>query len=165
MKYALLNRRQFMLSASLVLAGAVAPRGAAWLTWADDPGPARPDFDQLLSLARTLFPHASFPDKVYEDVLKASVTTLAPQLDAAAAALDQAAGGKWKTLDGAARIDILSQLESAGWFGPIRDAVRAGLYLGAPFYALIGYEGSSKEYGGYLGRGAGEIDWLPGGQS
>jgi hypothetical protein len=55
----------------------------------------------------------------------------------------------------------MHEVESKGYFAAIQGAVRAGIYLNPVFWKHIGYPGSSKEYGGYLHRGAGDIDWLP----
>jgi hypothetical protein len=32
--------------------------------------------------------------------------------------------------------------------------------MGAAYWKHVGYPGPSKDFGGYLRRGAGEIDWL-----
>ena len=40
-------------------------------------------------------------------------------------------------------------------------AVRAELYYLPAVWALLGFEGSSVEFGGYVDRGFDDIDWLP----
>lgn len=55
----------------------------------------------------------------------------------------------------------MREIETEPCFVAIRNHVRAGIYYGAAFWKLVGYPGPSKDFGGYLGRGAGEIDWLP----
>jgi hypothetical protein len=55
----------------------------------------------------------------------------------------------------------MRELDGEGFFAAIQGTIRAGLYLNPVFWDHIDYPGSSTEFGGYLNRGAGDIDWLP----
>lgn len=121
----------------------------------------------MVRMARLLYPHDVLADEVYADVLDhalsdaASGVALAQQLDQATAALAELSGGAWQTLDPAAQIEAMRGIESKPWFAAIQNQVRAGIYNGPAFWKHVGYPGPSKDSGGYLHRGAGEIDWLP----
>ena len=44
----------------------------------------------------------------------------------------------------------------------MRSTTIEHLYRNREVWQLVGYEGSSVEYGGYIDRGFDDIDWLPG---
>jgi hypothetical protein len=77
-----------------------------------------------------------------------------------AAALAAQSGGRWQDLDAAAQIEAMRGLGNEAFFAAIQNQVRAGIYMGAAYWKHVGYPGPSKDFGGYLRRGAGEIDWL-----
>jgi hypothetical protein len=49
-------------------------------------------------------------------------------------------------------------------FAAIQAAVQTRLYNHPAVWARLGYEGPSYDKGGYIGRGAGRVDWLPEGR-
>jgi hypothetical protein len=111
--------------------------------WAESASPLDDSLRQaMLRMARLLFPHDALGDDVYAEILDralsdvASGTEFAEQLEATADAL-------------------------ARYFLAIQNQVRVGIYNGAAFWKHVGYPGPSKGFGGYLHRGAGDIDWLP----
>jgi hypothetical protein len=61
----------------------------------------------------------------------------------------------------AGQLNALRAAQEHSFFPVVRDAVRLHLYNHPAVWALINYEGPSWPKGGYLNRGAGEIDWLP----
>ncbi len=85
----------------------------------------------------------------------------ARQLDEAASALTARAGADWRDLDPATQIQAMRAIEAEPFFAAIRGAVQHGIYNGQAFWKHVGYPGPSKDFGGYLHRGAGDIDWLP----
>ena len=121
----------------------------------------------MTRMARLLFPHDALTDEVYAEILDralsdaAAADTFAEHLEAAAAALDRQSGGSWWQLDEAGQIDAMRGVEAEPFFAAIQNRVRAGVYNGTAFWDHIGYPGPSKGFGGYLHRGAGDIDWLP----
>jgi hypothetical protein len=73
----------------------------------------------------------------------------------------RAAGGGWLGLEKEAQIAALRAIEDGAFFAAVRAGVRDRLYASPAVWAAIGYPGSSLEFGGYLNRGYGDIDWLP----
>jgi len=121
----------------------------------------------MLRMARLVYPHDALADAVYSGVLDRSLSAVATgtefrnQLDQATAALDARAGRPWLELDTDAQLAVMRDVEQEAFFVAIRDAVRTGIYNDPTFWKHIGYGGPSKDLGGYLHRGAGDIDWLP----
>lgn len=168
-----LTRRRFVVSA-IALSGAAGSvlrpdLFAVSRAWAESEALLDDSLrKQMLRMARLLFPHDALSDDVYAGVLElalsntASNDEFAAQLDAAAAALDLQSGASWQTLDEAAQLDAMHSIEAEPYFGAIREHVRLGIYNSPAFWEHVGYAGPSKSFGGYLHRGAGDIDWLPG---
>jgi hypothetical protein len=165
--------RRRLLVAVVAFSGAAAiglePR-LSFLSRAWAESPAQPDTGvraAMLRMARLLYPHDALPDSVYAGILDRALSDVAAradfgkQLDQAAAALDARAGRPWQDLDLAAQIAAMRGIETEAFFVAIEDAVRAGIYNDPAFWKHVGYPGPSKGFGGYLHRGAGEIDWLP----
>ena len=121
----------------------------------------------MVRMARLLFPHDALADDVYAEILDgalsdtASSSAFAAYLEAAATNLDRQSGGNWWGLDEPEQIDAMRSIAEEPYFVAIREQVRLGVYNGAAFWQHIGYPGPSKGFGGYLYRGAGDIDWLP----
>jgi len=120
-----------------------------------------------LRMARLIYPHDALGDEVYAGILDQALENVvsgeefAAQLDAAAAALDKESGGDWSTVDAAAQVEAMRKVETQPFFAAIVNQVRFGLYFSPAYWAHVGYPGPSKDFGGYLHHGAGEIDWLP----
>ena len=122
----------------------------------------------LIRLLRVAYPHPSFPDGPYQrtadavvDKVGASVfqaVSLTHGLDSLDAAAD---GGSFVDLDDAAAYALLREAESADFFKLIRSVAVVSLYNDPETWAILGYEGSSYEHGGYLHRGFDDLDWLP----
>jgi hypothetical protein len=117
----------------------------------------------ILGVARTLFPHDFLGDDRYLRIVAA--------IDAKAAA-DQGVAAMVKTalgafpddftaMEEARREDYLRNLEGSPFFRLVHQETIAGLYGDPTVSALLGYEGSSVEHGGYLERGFDDIAWLP----
>jgi len=121
----------------------------------------------LLRIARLLYPHEALSDKVYLDVIAPLQVALADRsspagpLTAGRASLNDAAGGDWLGADMQTQIAALRSIESSAFFQTVREAVRTKLYNHPAVWELLGFEGSSVEYGGYIDRGFADIDWLP----
>jgi len=123
--------------------------------------------DAMVRMARLLYPHEAMSDEFYGEVLNNSLSatagdsSFAALLKAAEQALNVAEAGKWVDLSEVQQLAVMQEVEGMGFFAAIQGAVRAGIYLNPVFWEHIGYPGSSKEFGGYINRGAGDIDWLP----
>jgi hypothetical protein len=138
--------------------------------WAESGAALDPDLRKaMVRMARLLFPHDALPDDTYAGVLDQALSAtagseaFAAHLEAAAAALDRHSGddGSWRALDEAEQLDAMRSIESEPYFAAIREQVRIGIYNSPAFWEHVGYPGPSKDFGGYLHRGAGDIDWLP----
>ena len=160
------TRRRFLV-ASITLSGIAGSLPAARVF---AQGPAALDAQSLGTLsrmARRLYPHAAIADEVYAEVIIGALESaagdpaLAGALDAAEASLNAGQDGDFIELDEAAQIQALEAIESAPFFAAIQATVLAGVYNHRAVWELVGYGGPSWQQGGYLNRGAGEIDWLP----
>lgn len=167
-----LSRRRFVVALAAFWGGAGSTLAPGLLStslaWANSEDPADDEVHAaMVRMARLLYPHDALPDDVYARVLDqvlsdtASGKEFGTRLDAAAAALDERSGVSWLALDAAAQIDAMRSIENEPFFVAIQNTVRAGIYNSPSFWQHVGYEGPSKDFGGYRNRGAGEIDWLP----
>jgi hypothetical protein len=55
---------------------------------------------------------------------------------------------------------VPEELQTEPFFGAILNQTIDVLYRNRDVWKLLGYEGSSIEYGGYLNRGFNDVDWL-----
>jgi len=167
-----LTRRRFLVAVIALsgAAGAALEPGLFQLgrAWAETPGQINDTVRfAMVRMARLLYPHDALADEVYADVLDQALTDTATgadftgQLEEAAAALAERSGGAWQDLDVSAQIEAMQGIETASYFAAIQNSVRNGIYNGAAFWKHVGYPGPSKNFGGHLHHGAGEIDWLP----
>jgi hypothetical protein len=166
------TRRRFVVAAiglTGVATGTLGPAAMrAGLAWAQS-GRAVDDstLDVMTKMARRLFPHEALSDRAYLDVLNAALAapaeddSFATILADAEAALDAGQPRRFVDLEATAQIEVLRRHEQADFFLAIQAAVRNGIYTHPEFLSHIGYPGPSFAAGGYLNRGAGEIDWLP----
>lgn len=166
------TRRRFLVAAITFSACASGTLGPSMLrmsiAWAESHGDLDQEtMDAMLRMARLLYPHDAMPDEFYADILDAALSATASDssfaelLKAADDVLNSTRSGNWIELDEAQQLTVMREVESMGFFAAIQGAVRAGIYLNPIFWNHIGYPGSSKEQGGYLHRGSGDIDWLP----
>ena len=167
-----LTRRRFVVALAALsgAAGSIMSPGLFPLSqaWAQSQNRVEPEvLGAMARMARLLYPHDALADEVYAEVLDralsdaASGADFAADLEAAGAALAKRSGGEWLQLGTEEQVEVMREIESAGYFTGIQAAVQAGIYNGAAFWKHVGYPGPSKDFGGYVGRGAGEIDWLP----
>jgi len=168
----LLTRRRFVTAALVFSGAATVPLAGNLLqvsrAWAEAGASVDPQvMAAMVRMARLLYPHDRLLDAVYAEVLDQALSDVATgaefarQLDQAAAGLDGSLGGDWMSADATSQIRAMRDVASENWFAAIRGRVQFGIYNGAAFWKLVGYPGPSKDFGGYLHHGAGEIDWLP----
>jgi len=121
----------------------------------------------MLRIARQLFPHNALDDPVYLDVLEplharvAADPKILAELESGWDELDTFAGGDWLGADLEIQLAALESIEDSDFFEMVYEAVRVELYYHPVVWNLLGFEGSSVEYGGYIDRGFDNIDWLP----
>ena len=118
-------------------------------------------------LARAMFPHRDLDDSYYFAVVEkldqraaesAQTRTL---IRDGLALMDAAADGAWLDLPVPEKLQILETLQTEPFFATVLNHTIDVLYRNPDVWKLVGYEGSSIEYGGYLNRGFNDIDWLP----
>lgn len=122
--------------------------------------------DDVMALAKTLYPHAGLPDAVYALAVKAVDAEAAKPhgkstLAAGIQALDTASKGQWLKLDAAARTRVVKAIESDPFVQAVRAQCVTSLYDNDMAYAHFGYEGAAYDKGGYLHRGFNDLTWLP----
>ena len=169
-----MNRRQFLQSSGVAVAGTVAAVGAGTVlidangAWAMslkalDEHSAK----TLVQLCRRMYPHDRLGDVHYAKVVEgldgkaAGDPATAKLLAEGVAGLDQAVGGvKWLHLSDGYKLEAMKRIESTPFFQTVRGAVVTGLYNDPNVWRHFGYEGSSWEFGGYINRGFDDLAWL-----
>lgn len=164
-----LSRRRFIVAA-LTVAGAAAVQGQALLlggrAWAESKT-GEASRTALIRVARILYPHRALDDAVYAEVLDRAMAQVADDslfdrlLWEAELALDEAAGGTFLEAAPEAQLAALQSIDQEAYWIPIQFAVAGHLYSHPKAWAMMGYEGPSWQQGGWIDRGAGDIDWLP----
>ena len=167
-----LSRRRFLVAAIALSGIASGIPGPSVLrlsrAWAQSGTPLEEDISRaLVQMARRLYPHDAISDEVYaqvlDDVLAATVDdeSFAETLRSAEQALNSQQQADFIDLDADAQIEAMRAVEKMNFFAAIQSAVKIRVYNHPAIWRALGYEGPSYEQGGYLNRGAGEIDWLP----
>ena len=161
MRDSTLTRRRFLVAAitftGVATGTTLLSASKAWAQSGDGPGSV------MLRLARLMFPHDRVADEVFAEVLDDALGATAAD-GSFAATLDTAANAlpaDFMALDEATQVEALKALQDETFVGAIFFAVRLRLYNHPAAWAVMGYEGPSWQKGGYLNRGAGEIEWLP----
>ncbi|QKG69978.1 hypothetical protein [Erythrobacter mangrovi] len=156
-----IDRRSFLASSSVsVLAIAI---GGCGVSSSID---ARQE-QALLQMAQHLYPHEGLASSEFKASIAALVSSvrsdpqLAERVGQGITALDKQAGGDWLRAAGPRQAEALASLEQSSFFTEVQTKVRVELYNRPAAWEIIGYEGPSVEYGGYLERGYDDIDWLP----
>jgi hypothetical protein len=120
----------------------------------------------LTQACRLLFPHDSLGQSVYLEAVKgldARITANAENAALIAQAVKFLQGetdGAWEKAGVEQQLAALRAGQREPWFFFLRESTIESLYRNPVVWKLVGYEGSSIEYGGYLERGFDDIDWL-----
>lgn len=164
------TRRRFLAAtlafSGLATVGSVSIIFSPAVAWAAASGRAG-GREALVRIARHLYPHKALDDSVYVDVVDSilesasSNSTLAQSLDSLIESLDKAHGSSWITAEPSLQVRLLADAESQPHFTAARIQVLTRLYNHPATWELIGYDGPSVQYGGYVDRGFDAIDWLP----
>lgn len=144
-------------------AGAIGPAalrfGAAWAQSGDA------DTNKtLVRLARLMLPHAELADDVYAEVLGDALAATADKSSTITALLDSQQDDAFIDVDEEPQLVAMRAVESEELFTTILAALKTNMYGHPKVWDVIHYEGPTYQDGGYLNRGAGEIDWLPEGE-
>jgi len=121
----------------------------------------------LRKLAYLLFPHPKLPAGPYQALAKtlaaraSSDAAFAQQLNSGVAKLDAGSATPWLEQSEQQQLIAVERIAGSPFFRLMRRATIEHLYRNRKVWKLIGYEGSSVEFGGYVDRGFDDIDWLP----
>jgi hypothetical protein len=168
-----LSRRQFLQLAQQLAIGASAYSICPLALRADDLEALKLTYIDaseglmLAQLSRFLFPHDDLSDSVYLNVVRDIGVDIESNdetrilITDAAALLKHKAGGDWLKTKEQEKFRIFESLENTPFFRYLHWRTIESLYRSPKVWKLLGYQGSSLEYGGYLHRGFDDIDWLP----
>ena len=155
------TRREFIqLAVSLALASLGGRTGAR--------GSTNMDHNEVLpDVVYQLFPHSGLSKDVYEQVTEQlgvrieQSGELTAMLDEALETLAENTGRKWPELADGEQTAWLVTIQHTAFFQFVRNETLNGIYRHPLTWELLGFEGSSLEFGGYINRGFNDIDWLP----
>jgi len=136
---------------------------------ADEISPLWSDIHQkvLSDVLFQLFPHQKLHQEVYQQVairIGDKVQQSKELLPLMSRAMDKMANGsyeKWMTLSAQEKTASLKTLQRTPFFQFTLNEAINGIYHHPDTWRLLGFEGSSLEFGGYINRGFNDIDWLP----
>jgi hypothetical protein len=165
------TRRRFLAAAIAfagITGGTIGPAalrfGSAWA----QTGVARDasTYDAIIRMARLLLPHDALSDDTYADVFNDALTaTLGDDLLTAVEDLLNAQQSTvFMSIDEEAQLAAIRGIENEAAFAGLLAALKTHMYGHPAVWEVLGYEGPSYQNGGYLNRGAGDIDWLPEGE-
>lgn len=158
------TRREFLeLNISLALVS-LCPRAGTSETaalWRGD------DEGVLSDIIYQFFPHPRLSNDVYNQVVE-QVNTRIAQSDELTVMMNQAMESlvgserkKWTVLTGVEKQELLKEIQQTPFFQFVLNEALSGVYRHPITWELLGFEGSSLEFGGYINKGFNDIDWLP----
>ena len=118
----------------------------------------------LLILTRAMFPFSELDDSHYLAVIEYLDTQpleLIQLVRDGLAQLDAAVGGNWLDASVDEKLGAMESLQTEPFFGAVLNQTIDVLFRSPEVWEIVGYQGSSIEFGGYLHRGFNDIDWLP----
>ena len=121
----------------------------------------------LTAMARALVPHEFIADEKYLgaalslDQQAATRPGIEPVLVDGLQRMDANAPPNWLAASVDDKLATLEQLQREDFFRIALHGTIDTLYRDPEVFQVLGYEGSSIEFGGYLTRGFDDIDWLP----
>lgn len=167
----LLTRRGTMRRIALAVSLTLVP-GHALAAVAPKPAPT-PDRRTLATAAllHAAFPHKGLDGAFYQGVatsyiaeLKATPPALA-ELDRGIGLLDGSYIAPFAQLPGVIQKGLVEKVDQEPFFKALLWRGAELIYRDPTVWKLVGFEGSSVEYGGYHERGFDDIDWLPKGKA
>ena len=121
----------------------------------------------LPDIVYQLFPHERLDKDVYEQVteqLNAKISQsgeLTTMLDNAMEVLSGNSHENWFALPESRKVEAIKEIRHTPFFQFVLNQTLGGVYRHPLTWELLGYEGSSLEFGGYINRGFNDINWLP----
>lgn len=119
---------------------------------------------RLTVFTRALFPFSQLDDSHYLEVvehLDKQPAELVDLIRSGLSRLDGAVDGNWLEASVDDKLRAMEALQSDAFFGAVLNQTIDVLFRNPDVWKLVGYQGSSIEFGGYLYRGFDDIDWLP----
>lgn len=119
------------------------------------------------ALLRVAFPHARLTPDFYRSVAELYVKEIAAKPAAIAehdrglALLDGNYMAPFASLPPVIQKGLVEKIDQEPFFKAILWSGAELVYRDQAVWKMVGYEGSSLEYGGYHDRGFNDIDWLP----
>lgn len=119
------------------------------------------------ALLRTAFPHGRLTPDFYRGVAETYLGEIAAKPAAVAehdrglALLDGNHIAAFADLPAVIRKGLVEKIDQEPFFKAILWRGAELIYRDRSVWKMVGYEGSSLEYGGYHDRGFDDIDWLP----
>ena len=159
-----ISRREFLQStvslALVVLGRRVGANGVAAL-------PSNGEGKILADIVYQLFPHERLSGDVYEHVTEqlsdriSQSAELTAMMDSAMEVLSGNSHENWFALAERGKVEAIEKIRHTPFFQFVLNEALSGVYRHPLTWELLGYEGSSLEFGGYIDRGLDDIDWLP----
>ncbi len=121
----------------------------------------------LSDVVYQLFPHERLSRDVYTQVTEqlngriSQSAELAAMMDSAMEVLSGDSHENWFALPEREKMLALEKIQHTPFFQFVLNEALSGVYRHPLTWELLGYEGSSLEFGGYIDRGFNDIDWLP----
>ena len=159
-----ITRREFVqLNVNLALVSLCGRIGAGETDarWSND------DKRALSEVIYQLFPHPRLDKGVYEQVTQqvsdrvAQSAELTVMMKNAMESLSRNARENKAALPDREKMEQLEIIQHTPFFQFVLNEALGGIYRHPLTWELLGFEGSSLEFGGYINRGFNDIDWLP----
>ncbi len=159
-----MKRREFLrLNINLALLSLCGGVGAGEIAipWSGN------DKKTLADVLYQLFPHPRLNKDVYKQVTEqishkiAQSNELASMMKNAMDGLTGNSREKWSMLPPRDKTELLEEIQHTPFFQFVLNETLSGVYRHPDTWKLLGFEGSSLEFGGYINRGFNDIDWLP----
>jgi hypothetical protein len=118
----------------------------------------------LTAMTRALLPHPGLAEEHYVAVVIQLDLLPAPEIKLireGISRMNNLDSQPWLSLAGKKKQRVLEAMQTEAFFSVIQTNTIEILYQDPELWRLIGYQGSSIEFGGYLNRGFDDIDWLP----
>jgi hypothetical protein len=164
-----LKRREFLIGSSTLMAS-LAVMGTTGVVMAPDGAWAvsttvfsSQETTTLIKFARAIYPHKKFKDSIYANVAH-SLDDKASKNDELKATLQEGIANlkatKFTSLSQTKQLAALKDMETTPFFQAVRGECVVGIYNNPEVWKILGYEGPSAEFGGYIHRGFNDIAWL-----
>ena len=125
------------------------------------------DKRELSEVIYQLFPHPRLDKGVYEQVTQqvsdrvAQSAELTEMMQNAMESVTADTGENGMALPDREKEELLEKIQHTPFFQFVLNETLSGIYRHPLTWELLGFEGSSLEFGGYINRGFNDIDWLP----